>query len=450
VSGNSVGRVEGTLVVVLIVAYVLAFAITRLRRRRPELRIAGPIVAGVAVRLAAVAGISASGLQTQLRGGDEHTFLTYAHILAGTPWGHGFLPHAPYQLHTVLFAAQIKLADLTPGALRITQVGIAMLGVVFLVAAVHDLAGPRAARLAAWLLAFEPASIFFGGALHKEPLMMLASGLVVFGGTKLWRGLNPYGAVICALGGVIAVETRNYAGWFLVSASVLVLLHAALRRLDRPGRAMPVVYAVVIAGFLIAPTLTSVTSNKSLKLLQTSQVANTTGSGQGTGPSNGSNLALERVNFSTRSAVIRNLPQRMYDVTFKPYPWQLQNPSQQLGALGTLVAMATLFGLVRWAWRARGHVFADVAPLFYPWLFLLFAYALSAGNAGTGFRYRTHLVTLALAMFVVLRERVVGAPAEARAPSASAGPTPLVDERAGGTVALDWGTTARGSLQVGE
>jgi hypothetical protein len=448
VSGNSFGRAEGTLVVVLLVAYALAFAITRLRRRRPGFRIVGPIVAGVAVRLMAIAAISASGLQNQLRGGDEQTFLAFAHQLAGSPWGHGFFPHGIYQLQTVVFAVQMKLAGLTPGTMRITQVGIAMLGVVFLLAAVHDVAGPRAARLAGWLLAFEPASIFFGGALHKEPLMMLASGLVVFGGTKLWRGLNPYGAVFCAVGGVIAVETRNYAGWFLVSASVLLLLHAALRRLDRPGRAMPVVYAVVIAGFLIAPTLTSVTSNKSLKKLQASQVANT--SKNGLLAASGNNLALERVNFSTRSSVLRNLPTRMYDVTFKPYPWQLQNPSQQLGAIGTLVAIATLVGLIGWAWRARGHVFADAAPFFYPWLFLLVAYSLSAGNAGTGFRYRTHLVTLALAMLVVLRERVVGAPAEERAVAAPAWTPPLVEQNAGGTVALDWATTTRSSLQVGE
>jgi hypothetical protein len=35
------------------------------------------------------------------------------------------------------------------------------------------------------------------------------------------------------------------------------------------------------------------------------------------------------------------------------------------------------------------------------------AYSLSAGNAGTGFRYRTHLVVLAIAMLVVLREHVL-------------------------------------------
>jgi hypothetical protein len=40
----------------------------------------------------------------------------------------------------------------------------------------------------------------------------------------------------------------------------------------------------------------------------------------------------------------------------------------------------------------------------YPALFLTIAYALSVGNAGTGYRYRTHLVVLGLATLVILRE----------------------------------------------
>ena len=75
----------------------------------------------------------------------------------------------------MLFALEDRLG-LTVGAMRIVQVGIALTGVVLILAAVHDLAGGRAARLAAWLMAFEPASIFFNSALHKEPNMELAAG----------------------------------------------------------------------------------------------------------------------------------------------------------------------------------------------------------------------------------------------------------------------------------
>ena len=76
-----------------------------------------------------------------------------------------------------------------------------------------------------------------------------------------------------------------------------------MRQLDRPIAAMPVIYAVVAVVFIATPTLLSVTSNKSLQTLQKSQNY-TTGQQASTssGGSNGDNLALEQVNFSTRGA----------------------------------------------------------------------------------------------------------------------------------------------------
>jgi hypothetical protein len=406
-NGGLLLAAETVVISALLSAGLLAWTLRRLRRTRPGFDLAGPVTVGLAIRVIAIAAVAATSLQATLRGGDENTFLGFARLLAKTPFGHGFLPHQPqYPLHTVVFALQIKLGGFSEGALRITQVGIAMLGVLLLAAAVYDLAGARAARLLGWVLALEPASIFFNSALHKEPLMMLASGLVVFGATKVWQRLDYAGILLMAFGSLIAVETRPYAGWFLASAGVVLTLHASLRRLDRPLRAMPLVYAVVIAGFIAAPALIQVSSNKSLQTLQQSQNANTDSASQAASTgSNGNNLALERVNYSTRGAVITNLPQRMLDVIFRPYPWQVANPSQELGAAGTLFAMAGLALLLGALWRRRGHILSDTGPVLYPLFFLLMAYALSAGNAGTSFRYRTHLVTLGFAMLFVLREQ---------------------------------------------
>jgi hypothetical protein len=161
---------------------------------------------------------------------------------------------------------------------------------------------------------------------------------------------------------------------------------------------------------LATPTLLSVTSTKSLQKLQNAQNF-TTGqqATSTTGGTNSDNLALEQVNFSTRGAVLRNLPQRMFDLIFRPFPWQLQNTSQRLGAIGTVIAVAGFFALLGFAWRARGDVLSLIAPLLYPFLFLLVAYSLSAGNAGTGFRYRSHLVLLGAGMLIILREHVLAA-----------------------------------------
>jgi hypothetical protein len=299
--------------------------------------------------------------------------------------------------------------------MRIVQVGIALTGVILILAAVHDLAGGRAARLTAWVLAFEPGSLFFNSGLLKEPNMELAAGLVVFGGTMIWRRLDVRGILVCALGGAIAVETRSYAGWFLVAAAVLLLLHAALRSLDRPLRAMPAIYAVAAVVFVTTPVLLQASSKSNLQKLQLSQTANAAGVGTGSGGPNTDNLQLEQVDFSTRGAIFTNLPKRIRDLILEPYPWRLGDTSQRVAAIGTLFAYAILLLLVRYAWLSRGQVFPRAAPLLYPLLLLLVAYALSVGNAGTGFRYRTHLVTLAVGAIMILREHVVAQHAEARA-----------------------------------
>jgi hypothetical protein len=398
-------QAETVLVSIGLTALVIAFVLHRLRRRRPDFAIGTPIIVGVGIRLLAIAGVASSGLQSSLRGGDETTFLTYARLLSEEPFGHGYWPHGPYPLHTVVFATQLKLGGFTEGALRVTQVGIATLGVILLAAAVHDLAGQRPARMMAWILAFEPASIFFNSALHKEPLMLLASGLMVFGGTKMWRRLDLTGLFLMALGGFIAVKTRPYAGWFLISGGTLVILHSALRRLDRPLRAMPLVYAVVIAAFIATPAILQVTSKKSLTTLQQSQTANAEAAGTA-----GNNLALESVDYSTRGKVFANLPKRIRDILIRPYPWQVSNASQQLGAVGSLFALGILAMLLWELPRRWGEIMTLSGPILYPMIFLLMAYALSAGNAGTGFRYRTHIVLLAIAVLMALRKGVVPAP----------------------------------------
>src|SRR3954451_19818047 len=316
---------EGFVLAVLVGGGLLWYLVAALARSRPDLRIGAPVLTGLGIRLATLAGIGATGLDSTLRGGDETTFLGLARSLASQPLGRGTLPHGPYKLHIELFAVQLKLGFLTEGAMRVTQVGIAAAGAILIAVAVYDLAGGRAARLTAWLIALSPAAMFYDSALHKEPLMVLASGLIVFGGTMCWLRLDVRGVLVCALGGWIAVETRTYAGGFLVSAAVLLLLHAALRNLDRPFRAMPTIYAVAVIAFVATPVLVQASSKENLAPLQEAQDANAAGLGQGTGDANGSNLALERVDLSTRSAIVNNLPTRMRDLIVRPYPWELEN-----------------------------------------------------------------------------------------------------------------------------
>jgi len=394
----------GVVIMILAVGVTLMYVVLRMGRSRPGFTIGRAIAVAFGIRLLAIVAINATGLGASLRGGDENTFLSFAQQLAVQPLNHNYLPHGIYQLQTVLFALQIKLGFINETGIRVTQIGISLLGFVFMLAATYDLGGHRAVRLAAWCLAFEPSSIFFNTEIHKEALMELAAGLCAFGGVWLWKRLDIRGILICAIGCLIGIETRGYAGWFLACGCVLLIVHASLRNAARKGTAVTLIYAVVIAGMIAAPTLLAATSGKNLKTLRSSQAANATGAGEGgSGGANGSNLALESTDISSRGAVITSLPKKIRELVLEPYPWELHDSSQMFGAIGTLVAYAVLILLIRYAWINRGSVFGRAGPLLYPLLFTTVAYAITVGNAGTGFRYRSHLVTLGICAMAVLR-----------------------------------------------
>ncbi len=371
---------------------------------------------GVALRLFAIAAVSLTGLGPTLRTPDEITFLRGAREVAASGFDSGlWLPSEAHRLHVLVFALQIKLGDFPDAALRVTQIGIAMLGIILIVATIYDLAGSRAARIAAWILALEPANIFFNSVLHREPVLVLASGLVVFGGSKIWAKLELRGILLLGLGCVIALATRPYAGWLLITGGLLLVLHASLRQMGTKLRSVPIIYALAIGVAVATPAALKITSPDSLKRnLQSVQDVYTDPNAT-RGDANSNNLSLERVEFSTRSDLVKNLPLRVRDVLMRPYPWQLENISQALGAISTLFVLAALYVLFRYVRRTRGRILTLAAPIAYPALFLLVAYALSVSNAGTGFRYRTHLVLLGIAALVVLREHALASEPAANA-----------------------------------
>jgi hypothetical protein len=382
-----------------------------LSRSRPDLHVTRAIATGYALRLAAIAGVSATGIGQQLRGGDELGYLAQAHQIAASPWFSAawkplFSLAGTNNLHVIVFAIQIKLFDFGADALRITQAGMALAGAVLVVAAVYDLAGGRAAKLIAWLAAIEPTNVFFSGTLLKEPLLDFAIGLVVFGGVRVWRRLDLTGLVVVSAGCAIAVFDRGYVGFFLVGGVVLLLLHASLRYARGRLRAIPIALAVIVGLVLISPTVLQAV-NKEQRVLVNSQNANTLvtpspSAVADVGKTNANNLALEPVDFSSRTAIVEHLPQRVSDLLLKPYPWQLADWSQRLGAVGGLIVLALLVVLVRCAWRGRRTFGRSTAPLFYPLLVMTIAFSLSVGNAGTGFRYRAHLLIPAMAMVAIL------------------------------------------------
>jgi hypothetical protein len=380
----------------LLVALALYFLMRLLARSRPGLVIGWPIAIAVGLRVIAAAGVSLTSIASDLRGGDEITFLNNAREVVASGFASpDWISSLTGTLHEWVLAVQLWAFDAPDFALRITEIGLAVAGLVLLATAVYELAGARAAVLAAWILAFEPSGIFFGSLLHKESLMFLAEGMVAFGGARLWKRGELTSLPIIVAGCLVAVATRPYAGWFLIAASVAISVHASLgstRKNEATSLGLILIAAIFV--FIATPTVLEASSDESLEEnVQASQNANA---------ADDANLALESVDFSTREAIVTNLPTRMFDVTFKPFVWQLGNSSQRLGAIGGFITLVLLWLLVVSITRRRGEVFTRAGPLIYVGFFMLCAYSLSTGNAGTGFRYRTHLVEVAICIVVAL------------------------------------------------
>jgi hypothetical protein len=401
------------------VAWLLFLLLRWLRRSRPDLAIGTPIAVAFGLRVFTSIAVSSTGIAQTLRGGDELFFLDQARAITGTPFlGSDWTNALTEKLFEFVFAGQLLTLDSPDTALRIAQAGTAVTGLILLAAAVYELAGPRAALIAAWVLAVEPTNVFFSTLLHKEPNMILAGGLVAFAGARMWKTADIRYLWPIVLGCLIAVATRPYAGWFLIAAGAAITLHVGLRARTEGARSLTLVAIVVLFAAISAPTVWEASTDESLETnVQASQDANA---------SDDSNLKLESVDFSTREAIIVNLPQRISDVLTRPYPWQLGNVSQQLGLLGTIFAFTCFWLLALELVRARGQIMARAGPLIYVGFLLLIAYSLSAGNAGTAFRYRTHVVALAFCILIVLRElRAQAAPEPVPAADTSAGTEPV-------------------------
>jgi hypothetical protein len=294
-------------------------------------------------------------------------------------------------------AAQMRIADVPSDFhLRLVQIALAVSSIAILSLATYDLAGDRPARIVAWVLALEPSNVFFSTLLHKEAPMLLGEALAILGCVRMFQRRDPLAAGLMASGVAIATLTRPYIAFALALACVLVSFHASLRRLGvrgrrRPALALAIVVAVTMTsavGAVVAPA-----PGAFLDHLQTLQNANA---------SDASNLRLEPVDFSTPEGLMTYAPRRMFDLLFRPYPWEVANVSQRLGVVGTLFGWCLVGTTALLAARRPRLAVQRLPPLLYVALLLVVASALATGNAGTGFRYRTHVLFVLTAAASVL------------------------------------------------
>jgi len=363
-------------------------------RRRPGLRIARPLATAAVTRLAAVTVVAAVPALRPLRGPDETGFIAAAHDFAADPGSLGALPRALVgNLHVAYMGVEQYLVGAhTDLVLRAGHIALALAAISILAIAVTDVAGPRAGAVSAWILAFEPTNVFFSGVLHKEAPMMLGEALVVLGAVRMYQRRDATAVAFMAAGLAIAALTRPYAAAALFVACAGVSMHAAVRRLGPARRRSP-----RLAGGLAVTLLLAVAAAPApaavLRTVQTSQNANSI---------DDANLALPPVDFTTLDSTAQNIDSRVAALLVQPFPWQAANLSQRAGVAGTAFAwMLMVAALVLALTRPRFTV-VELAPLLYLVTMTVVVYALSTGNAGTGFRYRTHVLFLLAALVAAL------------------------------------------------
>ena len=386
-----------TAIALLLMVAVLDRLLRVIRARRPRLSLTAPIAVAAGLRVAVATLIAAIPGLGGTRPVDDPASYHYALRLVHDPETYGALPGAMvHHVHIWLLTLQSAVIGRDAGAfpMRITQITIAVCAIAIVAVAVNDLAGTAAGVVVAWLLALEPGSVFLSGFLLKEPLVALGEALVILGCVRMYLRRSARPLALMAAGVIVAAVIRPHVGFGLGAACVLVLVHSALRHPAGRARTRTLLLAAVLA--VTATVLALANSERIGHDLQRSQNANT---------HDASNLKLEPVDFTTFSGTARAVPLRVFELLFRPYPWQASNLSQELGVVGTLYAWALLFLTLFLVLRRPRTAFPRVAPLVYVAICITIAYAVTTGNAGTGFRYRTHVLIPLAACVSVLAPR---------------------------------------------
>src|SRR3954467_9793132 len=240
-------QLQCVLIALLTGSYLLVLLVRRLERIQPGLMIGKAILVAFALRVLAALLLNQTPIAGQLRGGDEKTFVAFAKYYSRWDLVSQVNVDAfTKKFHTFFFSMNYRVfGDVPDLMLRMEVITFAVAGIALLAAAAYELAGRRAALITAWVLAFEPSHVFFSGLLHKEPFMMLAEGMVAFGGAVLWKRGNLWALAPMIVGCLLATAPRPSVGWFLAAAAAVVALHASLRRQQSGSRSL-VLAAVIV------------------------------------------------------------------------------------------------------------------------------------------------------------------------------------------------------------
>lgn len=372
---------------VIVILRLLGTRLSRNRDLGPACRLV--VYAFVLRAIVAVSLSLLGGLGDTLRGPDDAVFAAKAVLLAESGVDLGWLSRLNGDAITLIGGIwTAALGD--PGALslRLINAGIACAGILVLAAAVHDLAGRRAAIITTVIVSVEPSGVLFSTILQKESIVLFAGGCVALGGARLRDGDVRHGVLWAAGGLALALSARPYAASFLAMGIAVFVAIEAIRRRVLTGAAAALGVAALVAVALGAAF--SPAGTRALTRLQEFQVIETM---------NGAALQLAPVDFTDPVSAAESTVRRLVDFVVLPAPWRAGNLEQLLGAFGTSLFWLLLCGVVVAGYKATRERRAVL-----PWCLaasVSLGYAITSANAGTGFRHRIHLIFFVAAVIGV-------------------------------------------------
>jgi hypothetical protein len=391
-------QAEVSLIVGALVVLVVWRLMGALDARGHTASIRWPIVAGLLLRLLAVAGAAAvPAIGHKLTSTDEATFLATTKTLAALPLSSSkWLSMGLHWTEVIPWALTYKLfGDCGTLPLRLEQIGLSLVAVVLISATAGKIGGRRAALITAWIAALEPSSAYFGGLLHQESLCMVGEALLLGALVDAWLRDNGYRRpLLCGLAGLALIfGTRSYLAFFAAVACVLVLAATQLQRRVGLGRCLAALSAcaavVAVAGIFAAPHVVP----GSIASLQH----------QLNVPYPGANLPLPHATVTSGSGLLKTVILHSLDLMLRPYPWQTGSAAQKAAVAGTLIWY--LLVLVTLWLALRQRLDGRLVPALILIVCETVGFALTLVDAGEGFRHRVNLLLILAVPLGVMLDR---------------------------------------------
>ncbi|HUR60848.1 MAG TPA: glycosyltransferase family 39 protein [Candidatus Thermoplasmatota archaeon] len=251
---------------------------------------------------------------------------------------------------------------------------------------------PRNSRRASWLASFFPEAILYSALTAREAIPILFVVLGSYSIAKWWMGLQPRWLILATVS--FAICSFFHTGFIVLFGMILPVLIVRLRRLNVED-ATPKVLASVGASFVvIAVALTIALTGAGLEKLQ---LLDKGLDDLQEGKARDRAAYLSGVTLQKPTDFIWQPPLRLAHFFFAPFPWQIQNMLDVLGALDAMFYLYLAYTIVSAKSGLRRNSVALLISVLV--LVTVLAFSMATSNYGAAIRHRAKFAFLLLAIY---------------------------------------------------